>query len=47
MNNKTIKFFVKNEDIFGRGLKLKKIPIDSTYPKYIFQNKEILLDWII
>ena len=36
-----------NEDVFGRGFKFKKIPLDSTYPKYIFQNKEIFSSWII
>jgi len=38
---------LRNEDVFGRGFKFKKIPIDSTYPKYIFQNKEIFSSWII
>jgi len=38
---------LNNEDLFGRGNKLKKIPIDSSYPKYIFRNKEKFSDWII
>ena len=38
---------LRNEDIFGRGNKLKKIEIDGTYPEYIYQNKEKFLDWII
>ncbi len=38
---------LKNEDIFERGIKLKKIDIDDTYPDYIAQNKEKFLDWII
>ncbi len=38
---------IKNEDIFGRGNKLKKIEIDASYPEYIHQNKEKYLDWII
>ena len=38
---------LKNEDIFERGIKLKKIDIDTTYPDYIAQNKEKFLDWII
>ena len=38
---------LENEDVFGRGLKFKKIPIDSTYPKYIFQNKDFFSGWII
>tara|TARA_E500000178_G_scaffold301590_1_gene310565 strand:- start:34 stop:834 length:801 start_codon:yes stop_codon:yes gene_type:complete len=36
-----------NEDIFGRGNKLKKIPLDNTFPKYIFENKEFFLNWTI
>ena len=38
---------LNNEDIFGRGIKLKKIDIDSIYPEYIFHNKNKFLDWII
>ena len=38
---------LKSEDIFGRGTKLKKINLDESYPKYITQNKEKFLDWII
>ena len=37
----------RNEDIFDRGTKLKKISLDSSYPKYIYENKEIFLDWTI
>ena len=36
-----------NEDIFGREIKLEKIPLDNTYPEYIFKNKEIFSDWVI
>ena len=36
-----------NKDIFDRGTRLKKIPLDSSYPKYIFHNKERFTDWII
>ena len=36
-----------NEDIFGRGYKIKKIEIDESYPKYIVDNKEKLKEWII
>ena len=36
-----------NEDIFGRGIKLKKIHIDKTYPEYIIQNKNKYSNWII
>ena len=41
------KKILNNEDIFGRGFKLKKINIDNTYPEYIIKNKEKYLDWII
>ena len=36
----------KEEDIFDRGYKLKKIEIDSSFPKYIINNKEELKEWI-
>ena len=38
---------LKNEDIFGRGITLKKIKIDSSYPAYILNNKGNFLKWII
>jgi len=38
---------LKNEDIFGRGITLKRIQIDSSYPSYIFKNKEKFSKWII
>ena len=38
---------LNNEDIFDRGFKLKKIEINSDYPKYILENKHKLSDWII
>ena len=37
----------RNEDIFDRGFKLKKIEIDTTYPSYILENKNKYLKWII
>ncbi len=43
INNKIL----KNEDIFNRGFKLKKIIIDENFPEYIFNNKDLLKDWII
>jgi len=36
----------KGEDIFDRGYKIKKVEIDSSFPKYIFKNKEKLKKWI-
>ena len=38
---------LKNEDIFGRGIKLKKTLLDSSYPSYILENKEKFSEWII
>ena len=38
---------LRNEDIFGRGKKLKKISLDSSYPEYVIENKEKFLNWII
>ena len=37
----------KNEDIFGRDIKLKKINIDHEYPDYIVKNKDKFSNWII
>ena len=48
INEKNIeKKILNNEDIFGRGFKLKKINIDNTYPEYIIEIKEKYIDWII
>ena len=38
---------LKEEDIFNRGFTLKKVEIDISYPKYITDNKEKFLKWII
>ena len=38
---------LKNEDIFGRGITLKKIQLDSSYPDYILKNKDKFLKWVI
>jgi len=38
---------LKNEDIFNRGFKLKKIILDESYPKYILDNREKFSKWII
>ena len=38
---------IKNEDIFGRGLTLEKVELNSTYPNFIIKNKNKLLKWII
>ena len=36
----------KRKDIFNRGYKIKKVEIDSSFPKYIFDNKEKFKEWI-
>ena len=36
-----------NQDIFGRGYKLKEISIDKSFPDYIVKNQNLLKDWII
>ena len=36
----------REEDIFGRGYKIKKVGIDSNFPKYILNNKDKLKEWI-
>ena len=41
------KKILKNEDIFGRGITLKKIELDNSYPNYISENKEKFSKWII
>ena len=41
------KRILENKDIFDRGFELKKITIDSSFPKYIVENKELLKNWII
>ena len=48
LNEKNIEEkILKNEDIFSRNIKLKKINLDDSYPKYIIQNKDKFFDWII
>ena len=37
----------KGQDIFERGHNLKKVKIDSSFPKYILQNKDKLKKWIV
>ena len=48
INEKSIeKKILKNEDIFGRGISLKKVELDTSYPNYILKNKEKFSKWII
>ena len=37
----------KGKDVFERGHSLKKVEVDSSFPKYILQNKDKLKKWII
>ena len=48
LNLKNIEIkILKNEDIFDRGFKLKKVDLDQSYPKYILDNKDKFLIWIM
>ncbi len=47
VSEKNIEFKInQGEDVLGRGYKIKKIEIDSSYPKYIVNNKDKLKNWI-
>ena len=47
-NEESIKSKIeKGQDIFERGFNLKKIEIDSSFPRFIIQNKDKLKKWII
>ena len=35
------------KDIFDRGINYKRVEIDSSFPKYIVDNKEKFKKWII
>jgi beta-1,4-mannosyl-glycoprotein beta-1,4-N-acetylglucosaminyltransferase len=35
------------KDIFDRGISYRKVPIDSSFPQYIANNKDKFKDWII
>ena len=37
----------ENKDVFDRGFSLNKVEIDESYPKYIFDNKKKLSEWIL
>ncbi len=36
----------QGKDLFDRKIEYKKILIDETYPRYIYENKEIFKEWI-
>ena len=47
VNEKNISFKIEQgQDIFERGYKLKKVELDSTFPKYVLENKDKLKKWI-
>ena len=47
VNEKNIELKIdQGEDVLGRGYKIKKIEIDSSYPEYIINNKDKLKNWI-
>tara|TARA_B100000945_G_scaffold7173_1_gene5934 strand:+ start:576 stop:1382 length:807 start_codon:yes stop_codon:yes gene_type:complete len=37
----------QGQDIFERGYNLKKVEVDSTFPRYILENREKLKKWIV
>jgi beta-1,4-mannosyl-glycoprotein beta-1,4-N-acetylglucosaminyltransferase len=37
----------RGEDLFDRNIKYKAIPVDKSFPEYIFKNKEYFKNWII
>ena len=48
VNEENIKSKIKKgQDILERGHSLKKVEIDSSFPKYILQNKDKLKKWIV
>ena len=47
-NEENIKLKIeKGQDVFERGHNLRKVEIDSSFPKYILQNKDKLKKWIV
>ncbi len=47
-NEENIKLKIaEGQDIFERGYDLKRVEIDSAFPKYIYDNKDKLKEWIV
>ena len=47
-NVKEIQSRINNlEDLFGRGHKYEKVPIDASFPKYIINNQSLFKDYIL
>ena len=47
MKKKIAQRIANQEDLFNRKIKYEKIEVDETFPKYIFNNKEMFKEWII
>mgnify|MGYP006239026367 FL=1 len=48
VNEKNIQSKIdKGEDVFERGYKIKKVELDSSFPKFILDNRENLKNWIL
>ena len=48
VDEKKIEKRIENkQDLFNRNIKYEKIEVDSSFPKYIFDNKIMYKDWII
>jgi len=47
-NVKEIQSRINNlEDLYGRGHKYEKVPIDASFPKYIINNQNLFKDYIL
>ena len=38
---------MSGEDLFDRNIKYKIVEVDSTFPEYIYNNKDKFKAWII
>ncbi len=48
INEENISKRIENKkDLFNRNISYKKIEIDNTFPKYVFENREKYKEWII
>ena len=48
VNEKNIQSKIdKGEDVFERGYKIKKVELDSSFPKFILDNRKNLKNWIL
>tara|TARA_Y100000590_G_scaffold90221_1_gene101686 strand:+ start:37 stop:831 length:795 start_codon:yes stop_codon:yes gene_type:complete len=48
VDEKKIEKRIENkQDLFNRNINYEKIEVDKSFPKYIFDNKEMFKEWII